>query len=148
MANTTIPDDPFLQNLLSEAKAYKAQKQEEKKQVTASTAIPPNLPAHYLAVVPPNTLSKDTTKIWTLLNSYEDFVARFESDIHPWPRVISFCSSFGPGKKTGLDCLNWLVKYCHKNKKALPECISNSTLVTHQQQVENIVLAFKPKRGK
>ena len=147
MAKKNIPDDPFLQNLLAEAKAYQTQKLKEVKKIEPG---PPGSMQNlqHLFVDRATTTPANSDYTWTLINSYDEFVARIEDEALPWPKVVSITNNLGAGQKTGMDCLNWLVQYCLKTKKDLPECTSHSKLVTQQQQVENLVLDYLSKRRK
>ena len=58
-------------------------------------------------------------KNWRIARNFDQFV--FNIEFNGLPEFISFDHDLGADPRTGLDCAKWLLKYCLRNNKEVPE---------------------------
>lgn len=55
------------------------------------------------------------------------------------PQFISFDHDLGAGLQKGLDCAKWLVEYCRKNNKKLPQYYVHSANPNGQREINRLL---------
>ena len=107
-------------------------------------------------------------KGWIVVKNYNEFVdfieknglpqqISFDHDLaeahYPWSPETE--PSFSKGfidyavyqEKTGYDCAQWLIDYCHKNKLTLPKWTVHSANYIGAENIENLLLEHKLHLG-
>ncbi len=100
---------------------------------------------------------------WAIVQSYEEFIAwvlknglpeliSFDMDLHdehyPWHPLTKPYFERGEipyhlyKEKTGRDCALWLIDYCKKNKKELPQYIIHSLNTVASEITRKLLEAF------
>ena len=83
--------------------------------------------------------------VWRIVKTVEDFIQYITE--HGLPDYVSFDHDLGKGAdgkpaKSGYDAAKWLVDYCLKNKKELPEWSAHSKSVVGRQAIEQYLFGW------
>jgi hypothetical protein len=93
-----------------------------------------------------DTRSPQNDKTWDVVRTHAEFIRTIER--RGMPSLISFDHDLGE-KKSGYDCAKWLIEYCMKTSKELPEYRVHSQnpvgkaniralLENYKQKIENV----------
>ena len=78
---------------------------------------------------------------WQIARDYDAFVDQISD--YGLPNVVSFDHDLGLGKDC-MDCVKWLVNYCHENNKPFPTYFIHSmNSVAGEQMISYIESAIK-----
>lgn len=102
---------------------------------------------------PWNVYKTCTQHEWTVVRSYDEFVACIKKNGLPF--VISFDHDLADEhylpeipvdtykEKTGLDCAKWLVEYCLDNKVGLPKYNVHSANPAGSANIRSLLASFE-----
>lgn len=77
------------------------------------------------------------------VRSYDEFVAYIRK--HGLPDFISFDHDLGEAE-SGYDCAKWLVNYCIKHQKSLPDFAVHSQNPVGKENIETLLGNFREYR--
>lgn len=80
---------------------------------------------------------------WSIVRSYEEFVAHIDDE--RFPDFISFDHDLGEGL-SGFDCAKWLVDYCLDNGKKFPQYQVHSMNPVGREKIEQYIEWAKSKQ--
>ena len=88
----------------------------------------------------PNRFLKDL-KTWEVVRGYDDFTRIIRN--RGLPGFISFDHDLSSKEKTGYDCAKWLIEYCQKTKKPLPNWQVHSLNPIGKVNINELLIQFK-----
>ena len=80
---------------------------------------------------------------WRVIKTCQEFKEYLAE--HGVPKFVAFDYDLGMASKgNGVDCAKYLIEFCKKEKKPMPDWIGHSAIQTGRQVVEEVLLTYRP----